>query len=253
MVQIKTPEQIDGIRAASKVVSKIHKRVKEKIAPGMSTYQIDNIVRHSLREFGAKSAFYKYSQGGKKGFPAYACISVNEEIVHGIGNHDRILQENDLITVDVGAILDGYIGDAAATIHLGDDPEIYRLNRITHEALIEAIEKVRAGVFLFDICETIEQKAKLHNLGLVTNYYGHGVGLQLHEPPQIPNYRPKTGHNVKLVAGMTITFEPMFTLGSGETEELGDGWTVVTKDRSFASHWEHTILVLEDGAEILTF
>ncbi len=252
MIRIKTPEQIEGIRAAGKVVAEIHKRVQDKIAPGMSTYQIDNIARHTFRELKATSAVYKYSQAGKKGFPGYSCISVNEEVVHGIGTHSRILQEDDLVTIDVGATFDGFIGDAAFTVHLGDDPEIRRLNDVTRAALMDAIEMVSAGVFLFDICETIEQAAKAENLGVVTNYYGHGVGLELHEAPQIPNFRPKTGHNIKLVEGMTITFEPMFTLGSGEVEELEDDWTVVTKDRSFASHWEHTILVTEDGAEILT-
>lgn len=253
MIQIKTPEQVEGIRAACQVVALAHERVREKIEPGMSTYQIDNIVKHTLRESDAKSAFYKYKQGDKKPFPAYACISVNEEIVHGIGNHTRILQEGDLITIDVGANLNGYIGDAAFTILLGENEERARLNEYTEKALMNAIKATRVGVHLFDISDIIYQTAAENGYGVVTNYYGHGVGLQLHEPPQIPNSRPTSGgYNLKLRPGMTITYEPMFTLGSSETEELDDGWTVVTKDRSFASHWEHTILVTEDEAEILT-
>lgn len=252
MVQIKTAEQVDGIRAACNIVALAHQRVREKIAPGMSTYQIDNIVKHTLRDNDAKSAFYKYSQGGKKPFPAHACISVNEEIVHGIGNHTRILKEEDLITIDVGANLNGFIGDAAITILLGEDEERNKLNECTKAALMKAIEQTKEGAHLFDICEIIQQTCAEGGYGLITNYFGHGVGLQLHEAPQIPNFRPSTGHNLKLRAGMTITYEPMFTLGSNETEELDDGWTVVTKDRSYASHWEHTILVTENGAEILT-
>ena len=258
MIQIKTPEQIGGIRAASQIVALAHRRVEERIEPGMSTYQIDNIVKHTLRDNEATSAFYKYSQAGKKPFPAYACISVNEEIVHGIGNHTRILQEGDLITVDVGANLNGYIGDAAITILLGDDEEKIKLNESTKSALYLAIAATKAGAHLFDICEIIHQTSVEGGYGLIRNYYGHGVGLELHEPPQIPNFRPEPKsspmmvHNVKLQAGMTITYEPMFALGSGDNEELDDGWTVVTKDRSPAVHWEHTILVTNDGAEILS-
>lgn len=258
MIQLKTEKQIEGIRAAAKVVAVVHQRVRERLQPGMSTYQIDNIVRHTLREHGAKSAFWKYRQGPKPPFPSYACISVNEEVVHGIRSHDRILQEGDVITVDVGSILDGYYGDAAFTAVIGEGTEeAQNLVRDTEGALNMAIGMTKAGVLLHDVSEAIHNYGTERGYGIVLDYFGHGVGLKLHEPPQIPNFRPAPGSlmygvNMKLQAGMTITYEPMFTLGSDKTEELSDQWTVVTKDRSLAAHAEHTILVTETGAEILT-
>lgn len=255
MVHIKTPKQIEGIRAAAQVVAKVHKRVCEKVQLGMSTHQVDNVVRHTLRELGAKSAFYKYSQGGKRPFPAYACVSVNEEVVHGIGNHERVLHNGDVLTIDVGAIFNGYYGDAAFTMIVGEgSAEVIELVEHTRAVLERAIEATKAGVYLFDICRVLQEGAEEKGYGIVKEYSGHGVGIALHEPPQIPNVVPKFGEafNHKLKAGMIITYEPMFTLGSGDTEELEDGWSVVTKDRSTAVHWEHTILVTDDGAEILS-
>jgi methionyl aminopeptidase len=258
MIQLKTSRQIEGIRAAAKVVVAAHQKVRARLKPGMSTYQVDNIVRHTLRDHGAKSAFWKYRQGNKPPFPAYACISVNEEVVHGIRRYNRILQEGDVITVDVGAHLGGYFGDAAfTTIIGGGTEEAQRLVRDTENALHMAIRMTKEGVLLHDICEAIYNYGTEKGYGVVTDYFGHGVGLKLHEPPQIPNFRPVPGNvqfgvNIKLQAGMTITYEPMFTLGSGKTEELSDQWTVVTKDRSLAAHAEHTILVTKTGAEILT-
>lgn len=258
MIQLKTEKQIEGIRAASKVVALVHQRIREELRPGLSTYQVDNIVKHTLRNQGAKSAFIKYRQGNKPPFPAYACLSLNEEVVHGIRSHNRFLKEGDVFTVDVGSILDNYYGDAAFTVVVGEGvEEAHRLVQDTEGALHRAIEMTKAGTLLHDISEAIHDYGVERGYGVVKGYFGHGVGLKLHEPPQIPNFRPAPGSlmfgpNVKLQAGMTITYEPMFTLGSGETEELDDEWTVVTKDRSLAAHAEHTILVTETGAEILT-
>lgn len=258
MIHIKSKKQIEGIRAACRVVAAAHRKVQDSIKPGMSTYQVDNHVKHVLRECGAKSAFKKYRQGNRPAFPAYSCISINEEVVHGIRSHNRYVQEGDIVTVDVGAKLDGYIGDAAITLIVGDrcgDKE-RRLVCDTYEALHEAIAMSRPGVFVHTISGFLYDFATERGYGVVTDYYGHGVGLKLHEPPQIPNFRPAPGSlqlpNVRLQTGMTITYEPMYTLGLGETEELSDQWTVVTKDRSIAAHWEHTILITDNGAEILT-
>jgi len=256
MIQLKTPNQIEGIRLACRVVHRVHEKVQVALRPGLSTYQIDNIVKHSLREMNAKSAFLKYCQGGKVPFPAHSCVSVNEEVVHGIGRHDKILKEGDVVTVDIGAIVNGYVGDSAVTHIIGKGtPPIEALVEETRKVLYGAIAKSGPDIFLYDISSFIFDFAKERNYGVVTDYYGHGVGLKLHEPPQIPNCRPNPNlHlvNVKLQPGMTITYEPMFTLGSGDTEELSDGWTVVTKDRSIAVHWEHTILITDSGVEILT-
>jgi len=257
MIQIKTPKQIEGIRAACKVVAQVHKRVQQRLEPGLSTYQIDNVVKHTLRELKAKSAFLKYRQGNRPPFPANSCICVNEEIVHGIGKHDRIIKEGDIVTIDVGVVLERYYGDAAFTIIIGKgSEEVERLVRDTKQVLYAAIDMSRPGVFIHDISQFINDFAKQRNYGVVTDYYGHGVGLKLHEPPQIPNFRPVPGDihlpNVKLQPGMTITYEPMFTLGCGKTEELYDQWTVVTQDGSLSAHWEHTILITENGVEILT-
>lgn len=258
MIQLKTDKQIKGIREASKVVAVVHKAVQAKLEPGMSTYQVDNIVRHTLRANGAKSAFLKYRQGNKPPFPSHACLSVNEEVVHGICSHNRILQNGDVLTVDVGSILNGYFGDAAFTTIVGEGTEeTQKLIRDTEGALLMAIGMTKAGVLLHDVCDAIHKYGTERGYGIVVDYFGHGVGLKLHEPPQIPNFRPTPGSiqfgvNVKLQAGMTITYEPMFTLGSGKTRELDDQWTVITQDHSTAAHAEHTILVTESGADILT-
>jgi len=255
LINIKTPEQIEGIRAACQVVAAVHNRVRQEIRPGLSTYQVDNIVKHTLQKQRAESAFYRYSQAKKPKFPGRSCISINEEIVHGIPCHTRFLKEGDVVTVDVGAILNGFYGDAAITLILGQGtPEAQKLVDITKQALDKAISLTAPEVWLYDISQAIFDIATSSGYGVVKEYYGHGVGLQLHEAPQIPNFRPPPGKgsNVQLRSGMIITYEPMFTLGSGETKELSDEWTVVTKDRSIAAHWEHTILVTNTGAEILT-
>lgn len=255
MVIIKTTKQIEGVRQACKIVAHVHERVRRKLEVGLSTYQVDNVVRHTLRDLGAKSAFFKYSQAGKKGFPGFACISVNDEIVHGIRSHNRLLQNGDVITIDVGAVYNGFYGDAAFTAIVGNaDDEKTQLVERTREALFSAIKLTKPGVYLFDISKCIADEAEKHGYGVVTGYFGHGVGLRLHEPPQIPNYIPKPGtiFNHKLQSGMIITYEPMFTLGQGTTRELEDDWTVVTADGSTAAHWEHTILVTETGCEVLT-
>jgi len=257
LIQIKTAKQIEGIRTACKAVAEIHRRVRNKLAPGLSTYQVDNVVKHSLRDLGAKSAFLKYRQGNRPPFPSYACVSVNEEVVHGIGRHDRVLKEGDVITVDVGTIINNYYGDAAFTTIIGKGmPETIRLVEDTKSVLLQAIRMSKPGVFIHDISGFIFDYGRSKNYGIIIDYYGHGVGLKLHEPPQVPNFKPTPGNvhliNVKLEPGMTITYEPMFSLGSGETKELDDDWTVITKDRSIAAHWEHTILITEEGCEILT-
>ena len=257
MIQIKTPKQIEGIRVACKVVALIHDKVKNRLAPGLTTYQVDNIVKHSLRELGAKSAFLKYRQGNRPPFPSCSCVSVNEEVVHGIGRHDKVLKEGDVITVDVGAIVNNYFGDAAFTSIIGKGiPEVVKLVEDTKSVLLQAILMSKPGVLIHDISGFIYDYGKSRGYGIITDYYGHGVGLSLHEPPQIPNFKPTPGNvhliNVRLLPGMTITFEPMFSLGTGETRELSDDWTVITKDRSISAHWEHTILITETGCEILT-
>lgn len=255
-VIIKNQDQIAKITQACKLVASAHERVASKLEVGMSTYQVENIVKHTLKEAKAKSAFYKYAAQGKRPFPGHICISVNEEIVHGIASHSRKLQSGDVLSVDIGCILDGYYGDAARSYVIGSDGTLPQDSLVNHtkQVLDQCIEMTKPGMMLFDISAHIEASAKQLGYGNVTGYYGHGVGIKLHEPPTIPNYVPAPGlfPNIKLQPGMVITYEPMFTLGGSETEELSDGWTVVTRDRSQACHWEHTIAITEDGAQVLT-
>ena len=252
---IKNAKQIEGIRAASKIVALINKSVRESIKAGMTTYQVDNIAKHILREHNARSPFYKYKFASKSPFPGHVCISINNEIVHGIPQVNRVIQDGDLVKVDVGATLNNFIGDAAQSIIVGNvSDEIKKIVQVTEEVLDTAIQMTKHGTWLYDISAMIYNTAKQAGYGVVIAYTGHGVGLKLHEPPQIYNYVPPlgVGVNVKLQAGMIITYEPMFTLGRGDTRELFDGWTVVTQDNSIATHCEHTVLVKENSSEILT-
>jgi len=257
---IKTPEQIEHIKDAMKIVSKAHRVVSEKICEGMSTYQVENIVKHVLKDAKAKSPFHRYKAGSRSPFPRWTCISVNEEVVHGIAQHNKILRDGDIVTVDIGSVIErdgtSYYGDAAVTHMIGNVEEQTReLVEQCRTVLYKAIEMTGPDVWLFDISKEMNKIAIEKGFGNVKGYYGHGVGLALHELPAIPAYVPEREEamlNVKLQSGMIITYEPILTLGSCETEELSDGWTVVTKDRSIAAHWEHSVLITSEGFEVLT-
>lgn len=245
-VTIKNAREIDRMREAGYVVSVVHQRIQEAIAPGVTTQDLDDIARDTFEEMGAGSLFL-----GHHGFTGRICASVNEEIVHGIPGK-RVLRDGDIISVDVGAIVKGYCGDSAWTYGVGSiSPEAQRLLRDTEESLYLGIAQARAGNRLGAIGHAVETFALSRGYGLVREYGGHGIGRKMWEDPHVPNHGdPNRG--MLLRPGMTLAIEPMLNLGGDETEVLDDGWTVVTRDRSLSAHFEHTIVITNDEPEILT-
>jgi len=252
-IPIKTPDEIEKMRAAGCVAAVVLDRLARMVAPGVTTGEIDRAAGELMAELGCKSAFlgYPYHRQPSKNFPGQICISVNEEVVHGIGG-DRRLAYGDIVKIDTGIILDGFIGDTATTVPCGAvDPETERLLTATRRMLESAIPFAVAGRRLGDLSHHIESEAVRQGFGVVREFVGHGVGRKLHEEPQIPNYG-RRGSGPKLKAGMTLAIEPMINLGGEGVRVLGDGWTVVTSDGKPSSHFEHTILVTENEPEVLT-
>jgi methionyl aminopeptidase len=247
----KTQTQLEGIRKSCKITSSILDEIGKAVRPGVMTKELENIAKDIIKTNNARSAFYRYG-GGANPYPGYICVSVNDEVVHGIPG-ERIVQDGDVISVDVGVELNGYYSDAARTFIAGKTTEeIEALVEITKKALENAIPQCKEGNTVRDISKTVYESAKAINAGVVRDLVGHGVGLSLHEPPQIPNFVFK-GANMRLVRGMTLAVEPMFTNGDYRVYvDRKDGWTVRTKDGSIAAHFENTILVGENGGEILT-
>ena len=243
---IKNDDEIRRMDEAGQVVAMIHSRIEPAIVPGVTTAELDTIARDTLVEYGAVSSFLNYH-----GFPAHICASVNDEIVHGIPGNRR-LRNGDIVSIDVGAILEGYHGDSAWTYGVGDiSEEAAALLRDTEEALDLAVAAAASGSRLGAIGHAVESHARRLGRGVVRNYGGHGIGRQMHEDPHVPNVgRPDRG--VLLRSGLTLAIEPMLTLGSEDTVTLGDGWTVVTADGSLAAHFEHTVTVGVDGGRVLT-
>ena len=234
------------MRQAGQVVARMIAAITRAVEPGMTTKDLDGVAVQELRRQGAKPAFLGYM-----GFPATICTSVNEEIVHGIPGK-RVLQNGDLVKCDVGAIVDGMHGDAAVTLPVGEvSEEAMRLLETTRESLNAAIGQVRAGARLGDIGAAVQSYAEARGYGVVREYVGHGIGRKLHEEPQVPNYGV-AGRGQMLRAGMAIAIEPMLNLGTWRTRALEDGWTVVTADGQISAHFEHTMAVGEDGAEVMT-
>jgi methionyl aminopeptidase len=243
---IKSPRELEAMRQAGQVVARMIAAITRAVEPGMTTKDLDDVAVQELRRNGAKPAFLGYM-----GFPATICTSVNEEIVHGIPGK-RVLQNGDLVKCDVGAIVDGMHGDAAVTLPVGEVSEnAMRLLETTRESLNAAIGQVRAGARLGDIGAAVQSYAEPRGYGVVREYVGHGIGRKLHEEPQVPNYGV-AGRGQMLRAGMAIAIEPMLNLGTWRTRMLEDGWTVVTADGQISAHFEHTMAVGEDGAEVMT-
>ena len=245
-ITIKNEDEIRRMDEAGQVVALIHARIERAIMPGVTTAELDDIARVTLNESGAVSSFLGYH-----GFPAHICTSVNEEIVHGIPG-ERMLRDGDVISVDVGAILNGYHGDSAWTYGVGQISEdAAALLRDTEVALYLAVDAATSGNRLGAIGYAVEAHARSLGRGVVRNYGGHGIGRQMHEDPHVPNIgRPDRG--IMLRSGLTLAIEPMLTLGSEETRTLADEWTVVTADGSLAAHFEHTVAVGGDGGRVLT-
>ena len=250
MIPIKSAREIDKMRVACRTASDVLDRVSELIRPGISTKEIDQAAADLMQDAGVRSAFLGYRLGHRV-FPGNICISLNDEIVHGIGSQRRI-QYGDIVKLDIGVVQDGWVGDTAATIPVGMiDERIEKLLAVTQSALQRAIGFARADQRLGDLCAAIEDEAIRNHFSVVREFVGHGVGRKLHEEPQVPNYvDPKC--NQKLRPGMTLAIEPMVNEGTAATKVLNDGWTVVTQDGKLSAHFEHTVLVTEGEPEILT-
>lgn len=251
MIPIKSRDDIEGMRAACRVAANVLAELEHFVAPGVSTYELDQEGRRLIESYGARSACYNY-QVGRKVFPAYTCLSVNEEIVHGIGSLQRVLQEGDIITLDVCVVYEGWIGDNARTVRVGkvtDDVE--RLLHVTEQALFKGIDKARSRNRVGDISAVIQNYVESRGFGIVREFVGHGVGRSMHEEPQVPNFGRK-GSGPRLAPGMTICIEPMVTSGRPAVRFGNDGWVAFAADRKPAAHFEHTVLITESGPEILT-
>ena len=247
-IEIKTSREVKLIKKSSQIVAKVLNEIIDIIQPGMSTKDLDTFAEKRIREMGATPSFKGYH-----GFPASICSSINNEVVHGIPNKNKIIKNGDLVKIDTGAYLDGYHGDSCVSICIGAvKKEVERLSNVSHEALYAGLKKIKAGNTLLDIAGAIEDVVKKNGFSVVEDYTGHGVGRNLHEEPSVFNFRTKDLPNVVLREGMTLAVEPIVNAGTKYCKTLNDRWTVVTKDGKFSSQWEHTIVVLKDGIEILT-
>ncbi len=245
---LKAPWEIEKLRAANQMVAEILSELRESLKDGISTADIDRIASERIQQQGALPAFKGYH-----GYPAVTCISVNEEIVHGIPSDQRLIKEGDLVSIDLGVILDGYFGDAAFSQIVGDKGSdlAKRLISVTKEALYRGISKARAKRRLGDISSAIQRYVESQGFGVVRKFVGHGIGTALHEPPEVPNFGSK-GTGPILKQGMVIAIEPMVTAGSHDIRVMDDGWTAVTADGSLAAHFEHTIAITDKRADILS-
>ncbi|MQW74694.1 type I methionyl aminopeptidase [Nocardioides sp. dk4132] len=246
-LEIKTPEQIDAMRRAGLVVGRTLELLRSSVRAGVSTAELDAIAEDSIRSAGATPSFLGYH-----GFPASICASVNDEVVHGIPG-SRVLAEGDVISIDCGAIVDGWHGDAAITVAVGEVPaEVIELMRVTEEAMWRGIAAARLGGRVTDISHAIETHVRSQgSYGILEDYVGHGIGSQMHLPPNVPNFG-RAGRGPKLVRGLALAVEPMITLGTKDTDVLEDDWTVVTTDGAWAAHFEHTFTLTPEGAWVLT-
>ena len=252
MIPIKNKDGIARMREACAIAASVLDLLKTKVQPGISTYDLDQAARHMIEQFGARSACYGYKPPRHPAYPSYACISVNDEVVHGIGSLKRILKDGDIVSLDVVVHYNGYIGDNAFTMPVGAvSPRIEELLRVSREALDLGIQQAVVGNRIGDISHAVQTHVEKHGFSVVRDMVGHGVGVSMHEEPQIPNFgRRNSGDKIK--PGMTLAIEPMVNLGGHKTKTLADHWTVVTADGSPSAHFEHTVLTTEKGPEILT-
>lgn len=246
MIIIKTPEEIALMRVSGQMAAYVRDEIARRVQPGATTGELDALAEELIKKLGAKSAFFGY-----RGYPGHICVSINDEVVHGIPG-SRKIREGDLVSLDVGVEYAGFTGDTAVTVAVGTvDAERLRLLETGKMALAEAIRAAKAGAHLSDVSHAVETVAKKAGFSVVRDFVGHGIGRKMHEDPQIPNFGPP-GEGPILKPGMTLAIEPMINMGTWEVKVLSDGWTVVTKDRKPSVHFEHTIAVGRDGAEILT-
>lgn len=251
MIPIKTEEEVARMREVCGIAATVLDRLKSYVREGVTTYELDQIAKGLIVELGATSACYNYAVGNKR-FPSYTCISVNEEVVHGIGSMNRVVRSGDIVALDVVVAFGGFIGDNACTVRVGSVvPDVDRLVTTTEEALYHGIQFAQPGNRVGDISHAVQRFVESRGFSVVREFVGHGVGASMHEEPQIPNFGRK-GTGPKLRSGMTLAIEPMVNLGRAEVDVLTDGWTVVTRDRRHSAHFEHTVLITDQGPEILT-
>jgi len=248
MIILKSPDEVAKMRVAGSIVADTIDTVLASVGPGVSTADLDAVAEAFIRERKATPSFKGY-----RGFPASICASLNDEVVHGIPSPKRVLKEGDVLSLDFGAIWDGYHADSAVTVFVGEPPsaEAEKLVRVTEEALEAGISQIRPGGRLSDISHAVQQVVEGAGFSVIREYVGHGIGRNLHEDPQIPNYG-LPGRGPELRPGLVVAVEPMVTMGDWRTRVLADDWTVVTADGSLAAHFEHTIAVTEEGREVLT-
>lgn len=246
-VTIKSKHEIELMREAGRLLEIVHNELAQAVRPGISTYELNRLGERVIRSFGCVPNFLNYN-----GFPASFCISVNDEVVHGIPNKERILQDGDIVSIDAGLIYQGMHSDAARTYGVGQiTPEARRLIDVTKECFFRGIEYARPGHRLHEISNAIADYAESFGYGIVRDLVGHGIGRALHEDPQIPNYHQRT-RGIRLMRGMALAIEPMINAGRGDVEWLDDDWTVVTEDGSLSAHYENTVLITDGAPEILT-
>jgi len=246
---LKRPREIQLMREAGRIVARVHAALKENIRPGVSTWDLDQVALEVMRKYDATSSFLGY-----RGFPANICASLNQELVHGIPKKDRILKEGDIISIDVGVRYRGFVGDSAWSYGVGEiRAEAAELMQVTEASLFEGIKQARVGRRVVDISRAIQRYVEGHRMYVVREYTGHGVGRQMHEPPQVLNYDGNDPEgNVILTPGLVLAIEPMVQRGTWQTRTLKDNWTVVSKDNSLTAHFEHTIAITNNGPDILT-
>ena len=247
MISLKSPREIECMRRAGRLTAQARALAGSLVRPGVTTHEIDTAVRKFIESHGAKPSFLGYG-----GFTGSACISVNEVVIHGIPGPLK-LKEGDIVSVDVGAFVDGFHGDCAATFPCGEvSPEALELIRVTEQSFWEGIKLARAGNRVFDISHAVQQYVESHGCSVVRDFVGHGVGAKLHEAPEVPNFGP-AGHGPRLQPGMTIAVEPMVCAGDWHVKVLKDGWTTVSADGSLTAHYENTILITDGEPEVLTW
>lgn len=246
-VVLKSSQEIEKMRRAGQVVREVLELVRSHVKPGATTFDLEKAAQDRLNELGVKPAFKGYH-----GFPCVLCTSVNSEVVHGIPSPKRVLKQGDIVSVDFGVVVDGYYGDAAITVPVGKvAPDAERLLKVTEASLHAGIAAVRPGATLGDVGAAVQSLVEREGFSVVRDFVGHGIGAQMHEEPQVPNFG-EAGRGMKLKAGMVIAIEPMVNAGKPDVVVLDDGWTAVAKDGSMSAHFEHTVAVTADGARILT-
>lgn len=247
MIQLKNATQIELMKVAGRITGEALAVAEELVRPGISTFEIDKAIRSHIEKSGAKPSFLGYG-----GFPGSACISINDEVIHGIPSKKRILQEGDIVKVDVGAFIKGFHGDAARTFPVGKISEdAARLIEVTKESFYRGVAQATVGARIGDIGAAVEACAKENGYSVVRKYVGHGVGHELHESPEVPNFGTP-GRGSRIYGGMVIAIEPMINVGTGEVKEMNDGWTVKTADGSLSAHYENTVAITDEGVILLT-